>query len=70
MCAGSGIEGPARSACQPQLSSSTRWNEQAARSAEAYLDYSSFSRQGLIEQLEFEGFTRAQATYGVDQTGL
>lgn len=26
----------------------------------------SFSRSGLIEQLEFEGFTRSQAEYGVD----
>jgi hypothetical protein len=30
-------------------------------------DARSFSRSGLIEQLEFEGFTRAQAVYGVRQ---
>ena len=32
-----------------------------------------FSRQGLIDQLESpygEGFTHAQAVYGVNQTGL
>lgn len=46
------------------------WNEQAVKSAESYLDFTSFSRSGLIDQLLFEGFTREQAEYGVDQTGL
>lgn len=32
--------------------------------------YSSFSRQGLIDQLIYEGFTTAQATYGVNEAGL
>ena len=38
----------------------------ARESAADYLEYSSFSRSGLIGQLEFEGFTPAQAEYGVD----
>ena len=42
------------------------WFEQAARSAEEYLDFSSFSREGLIDQLEFEGFTTEEVTYGAD----
>ena len=46
------------------------WSEQAAGSAKDYLDGQSFSRSGLIEQLEFEGYTPAQAIYGVNQTGL
>jgi len=29
-----------------------------------------FSRSGLIEQLEYEGYTPEQAEYGVNQTGL
>ena len=37
----------------------------AQRSAENYLDLSAFSRSGLAEQLEFEGYTPAQAQYGV-----
>lgn len=45
------------------------WNEQAAKSAETYLSYSSFSRQGLIDQLEYEGFTHDQAVYGVEKVG-
>jgi hypothetical protein len=31
-----------------------------------YLQYSAFSRSGLIKQLEFEGFSTADATYGTD----
>ena len=46
------------------------WNEQAAQKAEDYLGFTAFSRSGLIEQLEFEGFTREQAEYGVAQAGL
>lgn len=46
------------------------WNEQAAKSAQNYLDYTAFSRSGLIDQLVFEGFTAKQAKYGVSQTGL
>jgi hypothetical protein len=44
--------------------------EQAVKSAESYLDFSSFSRQGLIDQLEYEGFTHEQAVHGVDAVGL
>ena len=29
-----------------------------------------FSRQGLIDQLQFEGYTYEQAVYGVNQVGL
>ena len=38
----------------------------AKKSATSYLKYSAFSRTGLIGQLEFEGFSTADATYGVD----
>lgn len=38
----------------------------ARRKAESYLEFSAFSRSGLIEQLEFEGFSNGDATYGVD----
>jgi len=38
----------------------------ARESAASYLEYSSFSRSGLIDQLMFEGFSEADATYGVD----
>ena len=38
----------------------------ARKSAKSYLNYSAFSRTGLIEQLEYEKFSTADATYGVD----
>jgi hypothetical protein len=44
----------------------TAGQENARRSAEMYLDTQAFSRSGLIEQLEFEGFSTKDATYGVD----
>ncbi len=50
------------------ISGPTLGEKQAAISAKNYLDYSAFSRSGLIKQLEFEGFTSQQAEYGVSQT--
>ena len=47
------------------------WNAQAAQSAADYLEHvGGFSRSGLINQLLYEGFTQAQAEYGVSTTGL
>ncbi|WP_304533043.1 Ltp family lipoprotein, partial [Faecalibaculum rodentium] len=43
------------------------WNEQAVKKAQDYLEYTSFSLDGLVEQLEFEGFTPEQAQYGADK---
>jgi colicin import membrane protein len=44
----------------------TDGEENARRSAESYLRFSAFSRDGLIGQLEFEGFSLAEAVYAVD----
>ena len=38
----------------------------AVESALSYIDYSAFSRKGLIDQLKFEGYSTADATYAVD----
>ena len=46
------------------------WMEQAAIKAKDYLEYTAFSRSGLIKQLEFEGFTRKQAEHGAKAAGL
>lgn len=43
--------------------------QNALRTAEDYLDYSAFSYSGLIGQLEFEGFTTEDATWGTDKVG-
>ena len=46
------------------------WNEQAAKKAAEYLSHGSFSHSGLVDQLVYEGFTLAQAEYGVSTAGL
>ncbi|MFB9956006.1 Ltp family lipoprotein [Cellulomonas denverensis] len=49
------------------------WNAEAAEAAASYLEYSAFSRQGLLDQLTSEygeQFTPEQAEYGVSTTGL
>lgn len=38
----------------------------AINKAEDYLDYTAFSKSGLIEQLEFEGFPSDEATFAVN----
>lgn len=38
----------------------------ARESAESYLSFAAFSRQGLIEQLEFEDYSTEDAEYAVD----
>jgi uncharacterized lipoprotein YddW (UPF0748 family) len=39
--------------------------ENAREAAESYLDTQAFSRKGLIEQLEYEGYSTKDATYAV-----
>lgn len=41
-------------------------NANAINTAKQYLNYSGFSREGLIKQLEFEGYPTESATYAVD----
>lgn len=41
--------------------------QQAVRKAKDYLDYTSFSKKGLIDQLKYEGFNTEDATYAVDK---
>ena len=41
---------------------------QAAKKAKEYLPVSSHSREGLKNQLKFEGFTEEEAEYGVAQS--
>ncbi len=48
------------------------WNAEAAESAQSYLDFTSFSRQGLYDQLTSqygEGFTHEQAEYALAAVG-
>ena len=39
------------------------------KNAQNYLDFTAFSYKGLIQQLEFEGFTNEEAVHGADSCG-
>ena len=45
----------------------TASQQNAQRAAESYLDYTAFSKPGLIEQLVFEKYLKADATWAVDR---
>lgn len=49
--------------------SATSGEKNALAKALQYLDYTAFSYSGLIEQLEYEGFSNSEAKYGADNCG-
>lgn len=50
----------------PLEPASTVSQRNAVRTANDYLDYTAFSREGLIKQLEYDDFSTADATFAVD----
>jgi Host cell surface-exposed lipoprotein len=50
--------------------SGANWMKQAVRAAKEYLRSQAFSRRGLVEQLEYDGFTPSQALHGARTAGL
>ena len=56
---------PEPEAAEPE-SNMTNSQEQAVGSAEDYLDYTHFSKKGLVEQLEHEGFSTKDAEFAVE----
>lgn len=62
-------ENPSSSSENSQVSTATQGEENALRSAKEYLSIMPFSYGGLVEQLEFEGYSRQEAEYGVDNCG-
>lgn len=65
-----GISKPAQTTDPvPETSKQTVSQKNALNSAKNYLSFTAFSRSGLIKQLEFEGYSTEDATYGVDNTG-
>lgn len=64
----SGYEKP--SSTEPkENSSATIGMKNALKSAMSYLKYSAFSYTGLIEQLEYEKYSKSEATYAADNCG-
>lgn len=54
---------------EPVKSSETMSQRNALNSAKSYLRLTAFSRQGLIEQLEYEQYSHEDAVYAVDRCG-
>lgn len=54
---------------ETNISSLTTGQANALQSAKSYLDYSAFSHDGLISQLEYEGYSTEDSTYAADNCG-
>ena len=63
------LESPDYVAPTEPTAPSTKEQENALKSALSYLKYSAFSRQGLIDQLEYEKYSTEAATYAADNCG-
>ena len=50
-------------------SSATMGQRNVAEKAKQYLEYTAFSYTGLIQQLQYEGYSVDEATYGADNCG-
>jgi len=51
-------------------SGETLSQKNAVKKAESYLEYTAFSKSGLVEQLKFEGFDDQDANYAVNQINV
>src|SRR6478752_1675235 len=60
----------AKAAAEKAANAMTVSQEQAVNQAESYLEMTAFSRKGLIKQLEFEEFSKADAKYAVDHISV
>lgn len=62
-------EQPAKPApAEPEVTL-TMGQQNALASAKSYLDFTAFSYSGLIEQLEYEGYSTEDATFAADNCG-
>ena len=60
---------PDTSKTSEQETSLTTEQSSALEMADRYLEYTSFSHDGLVDQLEYEGFSTEDATYAADNCG-
>lgn len=54
---------------EPAESTLTMGQQNALKSAESYLEITAFSHSGLVQQLEFDGYSTEDATYAADNCG-
>lgn len=55
---------------QSEIDNASFGEQQALDKAQSYIDYSAFSKEGLYEQLKFEGFTKKEARFAVNHIGV
>ncbi|MGO1467318.1 MAG: Ltp family lipoprotein [Microbacterium gubbeenense] len=60
------VEGAPAEPAEPAEPELTLGQQNAVNKAVSYLNYTAFSRSGLIEQLEFEDYSTEDATFAVD----
>ncbi len=65
----SGTENKPSQLNNTDIKNATFGEKNALEKALQYLDYSAFSYSGLVDQLEYEGFTSSEAQYGADNCG-
>ena len=61
---------PAPPVTSPPAANGTISQQNARKSASDYLEVTAFSRSGLIEQLQYEGFSGGDATFAVDSLDI
>lgn len=59
-------EKAAKEAKENELKQATKEKQNALKSAKSYIKFMNFSRSGLIQQLEYEGYSTDAATWAVD----
>lgn len=62
-------EKPTKKATEKPVDSITVSQSNALKSAKSYLEYSAFSYNGLVEQLEYEKYSHEDAVYAADHCG-
>lgn len=60
---------PKSNSTNNESSSISLGKQNALSTAKQYLNFSAFSYQGLLEQLEYEGYSNEESTYAVDNCG-
>lgn len=66
---GSSSSSASSSANASSSSTPTVSQQNAVKKAKSYLNYTAFSYEGLVEQLEYEGFPHSDAVYGAEHSG-
>lgn len=54
---------------EQETDNATLGEKNALKTADNYLATMSFSKSGLVKQLEYEGYTNSEATYAVENCG-